>query len=101
MALLPHLHEVLRQDGVEVRAILHEPVLSWSVTSPKPLGVNLRDQVALALQRSLGNATAEIPLETSQEKKEACASLSDRTCVCGLAPRYDRHLNPVITRAKP
>jgi hypothetical protein len=27
-------------------------------------------------------------------KKEARASFSDRTCVCGLAPRYDRHLTP-------
>lgn len=55
MLLLPHLWEVLRMDGVEVRIVLHEPTLSWSVQSRKPLGQELRNHVAhtLAAQRGV------------------------------------------------
>lgn len=40
--LVPHLWRVLQLDGVEVLVRLGEPVLSWSVTSRKVLGVDLR-----------------------------------------------------------
>jgi 1-acyl-sn-glycerol-3-phosphate acyltransferase len=51
MALLPHLWNVLKLDGVELRVVLHEPVLSWSVQSRKVLGRALRQEIALTLAR--------------------------------------------------
>lgn len=40
--LLPHLWRVLHLDGVEVFVRIGEPVLSWSITSRKVLGGELR-----------------------------------------------------------
>lgn len=88
---LPHLGRMLRLDGVELRVVLHEPVLSWSVRSRKTLGRELHAELARGLK----------PRSSQAEKKEARASFSDRTCVCGLAPRYDEHLNHRINPAKP
>jgi hypothetical protein len=51
MALLPHLWNVLKLDGIELRVVLHEPVLSWSVQSRKVLGRALRQEIALTLAR--------------------------------------------------
>lgn len=51
-ALSPHLIEVLQLDGVEVRVVVGEPVLSWSVRSRKPLGRQLERQVAQTLSAS-------------------------------------------------
>jgi lyso-ornithine lipid O-acyltransferase len=50
--LVPHLWDVLRMGGVEVRLALGEPVPSWSVRSRKLLGTDLRDTVERALRRS-------------------------------------------------
>jgi 1-acyl-sn-glycerol-3-phosphate acyltransferase len=53
-ALVPHLWEVLQMGGVEVRVVLHEPVLSWSVESRKTLGRELHQAIALTLAASRG-----------------------------------------------
>jgi 1-acyl-sn-glycerol-3-phosphate acyltransferase len=50
--LVPHLWDVLRMEGVEVRLVLGKPVPSWSVRSRKLLGPDLRDTVERALRRS-------------------------------------------------
>ena len=50
--LVPHLWDVLRMGGVEVRLVLGEPVPSWSVRSRKLLGPEMRDAVERALRRS-------------------------------------------------
>lgn len=60
--LLPHLWRVLQQKGVEVVVRLGEPVLSWSVTSRKLLGRELRSRLraglaeARAVPRPVGDA---------------------------------------------
>jgi 1-acyl-sn-glycerol-3-phosphate acyltransferase len=50
--LVPHLWDVLRMEGVEVRLVLGEPVPSWSVRSRKLLGPELRDAIERAMRRS-------------------------------------------------
>jgi 1-acyl-sn-glycerol-3-phosphate acyltransferase len=57
-ALVPHLWNVLKLDGVELRIVLHEPVLSWSVQSRKVLGRELADQIARTLASSRSAACA-------------------------------------------
>lgn len=48
-AFLPHLWQVLQMDGVEIRAVVGEPVLSWSVTSRKALGRQLHAELSRVL----------------------------------------------------
>lgn len=55
--LLPHLWNVLQMRGVEVRVVLHEPALSWSVPNRKVLGRELHDAIA----RTLATSRGEIP----------------------------------------
>ena len=64
--LVPHLWQVLQMDGIELRVVLHEPVLSWSVQSRKILGRNLRDLISLTLAAHRGvsyeaDAAAALP----------------------------------------
>jgi 1-acyl-sn-glycerol-3-phosphate acyltransferase len=47
--LLPHLWRVLHMDGVELRVVLHAPVLSWSVACRKALGRSLQAGIARQL----------------------------------------------------
>ena len=73
--------------------------------SRKALGSELQWQVAEELARRCGHDCEPLCAPAAgtppgsglsgarTEKKEACASFSDRTCVCGLAPRYEPHLN--------
>jgi 1-acyl-sn-glycerol-3-phosphate acyltransferase len=55
----PHLWSVLQLGGVEIRVVAGEPVLSWSVTSRKLLGRELRRQLSGELARSRLAAGAE------------------------------------------
>jgi 1-acyl-sn-glycerol-3-phosphate acyltransferase len=55
----PHLWSVLQRGGVEIRVVAGEPVLSWSVTSRKVLGRELRRQLGGELARSRLAAGAE------------------------------------------
>jgi 1-acyl-sn-glycerol-3-phosphate acyltransferase len=57
MPFTPHLTEMLRLPGLEVDLEFHEPVLSWSVPSRKPLGRALRAQIAERLAALRGGAT--------------------------------------------
>lgn len=57
-AFVPHLRQLLHEDGVEIRIVLHEPVLSWSVQSRKVLGRQLQGQVAGTLAHCLETAGA-------------------------------------------
>lgn len=54
MELAPHLWQVLQMEGVEVRIVLHEPVMSWSVRSRKVLGRELQDLIGLTLAARRG-----------------------------------------------
>jgi len=54
--LLPHLWRVLQLDGVEVAVRIGAPRLSWSVTSRKRLGAELRS----TLRTGLAEARAEV-----------------------------------------
>ena len=49
--LAPHLWDVLQMPGVEVRLVLHQPVLCWSVQSRKALGRDLREEIERTLRR--------------------------------------------------
>jgi 1-acyl-sn-glycerol-3-phosphate acyltransferase len=60
--LLPHLWDVLQMSGVEVRTVLHEPALSWSVQSRKIVGRELREQIGHQL--ALAHAAAGEPAPT-------------------------------------
>ncbi len=57
MPFMPHLLEVLRLPGLEVQVEFHEPVLSWSVPSRKPLGRSLRAEIAARLVALRGGTT--------------------------------------------
>ena len=105
--LVPHLWDVLRMEGVEVRLVLGEPVPSWSVRSRKLLGPELRDTVEARCGERRRPARARrrwcrrlvAPACGSRDRLEKGgheASFSDRTCVCGLAPRYE----PILTVAE-
>ncbi|MDW8370086.1 MAG: lysophospholipid acyltransferase family protein [Geminicoccaceae bacterium] len=61
MTLLPHLWRALHAPGVEVAVRIGEPVLSWSVTSRKELGPELRAwlRAELATARRLSPSLAE------------------------------------------
>jgi lyso-ornithine lipid O-acyltransferase len=61
--LVPHLWDVLQMDGVEVRTVLHEPALSWSVQSRKTLAHELRQQIGQQL--ALAHAATAIPAARS------------------------------------
>ena len=65
--LLPHLWAVLQMPGIELRLMLHEPVLSWSVQSRKVLGQELREQIGrqLMLAHAEGQQTPPEMVEPS------------------------------------
>jgi len=65
--LLPHLWAVLQMPGIELRLVLHEPVLSWSVQSRKVLGQELREQIGrqLTLAHAEGHQTPPEMVEPS------------------------------------
>lgn len=56
---LPHLWNALQHEGLEIRIILADPVLSWSVKSRKVLGRELRAQLTGDLARGRIAAGAE------------------------------------------
>jgi 1-acyl-sn-glycerol-3-phosphate acyltransferase len=60
---LPHLWNVLRREGVVIKVVLDEPMLSWSVTNRKRLGAELFRRVAahLAALRRRASVAAEEP----------------------------------------
>lgn len=66
-ALLPHLWRVLHLEGVEVVVRLGEPVLSWSVSSRKILGAELRARLRAGL------AEARAALESAERRAVALA----------------------------
>lgn len=60
--LLPHLWRVLQLPGVEVVIWFGEPVLSWSVTSRKRLGAQLRATLRAGLAHARrGSAPLRVP----------------------------------------
>ncbi len=66
--LVPHLWDVLQMDGVEVRTVLLEPALSWSVQSRKVLGRDLREQLGhqLALAHGTSSSRTEPSLQAAR-----------------------------------
>ncbi len=74
-AFVPHLRQLLHEDGVEIRVVLHEPVLSWSVQSRKVLGRQLQGQVAEALARCCRTGPAT-DTAASTHKDQATGALT-------------------------
>ncbi|MGD9508596.1 MAG: lysophospholipid acyltransferase family protein [Geminicoccaceae bacterium] len=56
---LPHLWNTLQHPGLEIRVVMGDPVLSWSVQNRKVLGRELRMQLSRDLARGQAAAGAE------------------------------------------
>jgi 1-acyl-sn-glycerol-3-phosphate acyltransferase len=71
---LPHLWRVLQLEGVQVRVVAGDPVLSWSVKSRKMLGRKVHTQLLAELGRSQATAR-DHTLRTASDRRRQGARM--------------------------